>query len=845
MRNPFWPRAKFNGADLDSRCGSRRVILAFGQMWVAAFVPGALPQATVKLAFGQICSKLCLRHCGGYLSAVPKLLVMLVLACIINAAAFTASAQDTEQSADPVVRLLDQRPFDQLVLNAANGNSVLNVFPLEFPNRAVPSPFPAGKLQVRLLDRPAQLFDVAWSDIAEIRLFEYLLLQEATRLTNQGEFDQAFDYFNHLLQAYPQLPGLNPAAERYLQQDALAAFKAEKFERALAVLLSLYERNPQFGGLAKAVDSVGGKIIEKQLAARQFDAARATLELLSSQFPKLTLDTVPAWRQRFVAAAAQKVAAARDLAAANKFPDARRTIRQAISIWPEAENATELLASIDAAFPLISVGVFESAPSDLTPRLDSWPSLRCSRLTQRSLTELVDYGSEGGIYASPLGTLTQDTAGTTVTLTIDPQNLEGGAVAAVAASVARMLLSMPDAATLGRAQELIGRLASVRLEFPAKIHMDFVTRHVRPEALLQLPLPSEVAQRLSSVVYQPTSRDANALRFEKTSAPASPGAAGVRCIEEITFSDDDAAITALLRGEIDVLDRIPPWQLSKLRERSDVQVGTYRLPTVHVLLPNPRSKLANQREFRRALVYGIDRERILKDVLLGGESISGFQTLSGPFPAGVSQSDPARYAYNSQIQPHPYDPRLASLLATVAWNTVQKSEQPKESEEKVQEPPDAAPMPTLRLAHSSDPVARTACQSIKLQLGAIGIPIELVEVTTDGDRDYDLRYAEISIWEPLVDAARVLGINGIAGVSTDYMIGALGKLDSATTWNQVQAALYGIHELAHNDLPVIPLWQTVNYFAYRRDLQGIAESPVVLYQDVGEWQRVIGTAQVR
>ncbi|MEX2169307.1 MAG: ABC transporter substrate-binding protein [Pirellulales bacterium] len=762
---------------------------------------------------------------------------MLVLACVTSAAGVGASAQDTDQPADPVVRLIDQRPFDQLVLNAANGNSVLNVFPLEFPNRAVPSPFPAGKLQVRLLDRPAQLFDVEWSDIAEIRLFEYLLLQEATRLTNQGEFDQAFDYFNHLLQSYPQLPGLSPAAERYLQQDALAAFKAEKFERALAVLLSLYERNPQFGGLAKAVDSVGGKIIEKQLAARQFDAARATLELLSSQFPKLTLDTVPAWRQRFVAAAAQKVAAARELAAANKFPDARRTIRQATSIWPEAENATELLASIDAAFPLISVGVFESAPSDLTPRLDSWSSLRSSRLTQRSLTELVDYGSEGGIYVSPLGTLAQDTAGTTVTLQIDPQSLEAGAVAAVAASVSRMLLSMPDA----DGHELVGRLAAVRLEFPDKIHADFVARHVRPEALLQLPLPGEIVGRLSSVVYQPSSREANAVRFEKVG----DGTAGVRCIEEVTFSDDDAAIAALLRGEIDVLERIPPWQLSKLRERSDVQVGTYRLPTVHVLLPNPQSKLANQREFRRALVYGIDRERILKDVLLGGESIPGFQTLSGPFPAGVSQSDPARYAYNSQIQLHPYDPRLASLLATVAWNTVQKSEQPKDGEEKVEEPPDAAPMPTLRLAHSSDPVARTACQSIKLQLGAIGIPIELVEVTTDGDQDYDLRYAEISIWEPLVDAARVLGINGIAGVSTDYMIGALGKLDSATTWNQVQAALYGIHELAHNDLPVIPLWQTVNYFAYRRDLQGIAESPVVLYQDVGKWQRVIGTAQVR
>jgi hypothetical protein len=35
---------------------------------------------------------------------------------------------------------------------------------------------------------------------------------------------------------------------------------------------------------------------------------------------------------------------------------------------------------------------------------------------------------------------------------------------------------------------------------------------------------------------------------------------------------------------------------------------------------------------------------------------------------------------------------------------------------------------------------------------------------------------------------------------------------------------------------VIPLWQTVNYFAYRKSIAGIGENPVVLYQDVEKWQ---------
>jgi hypothetical protein len=34
---------------------------------------------------------------------------------------------------------------------------------------------------------------------------------------------------------------------------------------------------------------------------------------------------------------------------------------------------------------------------------------------------------------------------------------------------------------------------------------------------------------------------------------------------------------------------------------------------------------------------------------------------------------------------------------------------------------------------------------------------------------------------------------------------------------------------------MIPLWQTVNFFAYRESLRGIGETPVLLYQDIEAW----------
>ena len=45
-----------------------------------------------------------------------------------------------------------------------------------------------------------------------------------------------------------------------------------------------------------------------------------------------------------------------------------------------------------------------------------------------------------------------------------------------------------------------------------------------------------------------------------------------------------------------------------------------------------------------------------------------------------------------------------------------------------------------------------------------------------------------------------------------------------------------VHQAAYYDLPVIPLWQTVDSFAYRKTLQGIGARPVTLYQNIADWQ---------
>ena len=224
----------------------------------------------------------------------------------------------------------------------------------------------------------------------------------------------------------------------------------------------------------------------------------------------------------------------------------------------------------------------------------------------------------------------------------------------------------------------------------------------------------------------------------------------------------------------------------------------------------------------------------------GRRAKPGFEVISGPFPAGASLSDPIRYGYNNRITPRPFEPRLAAILATVAWASVQNPTGKKEDA-----PAELPEMPELTLAHPNDPIARIACQSIQMQLARAGIPIKLVEFSPDdllaGKVECDLRYAEIAVWEPLTDARPLLGPGGLAGdVESPYLRSALRALDDASNWNDVRARLADVHEIASHELPLIPLWQTVNYFAYRESLDGIGESPVALYQNVESWSTAPG-----
>jgi tetratricopeptide (TPR) repeat protein len=770
-------------------------------------------------------------------------------------AADPAHGADVAPTDDVIIpeRLLDRTPFDRITLNAENQNATIETVLLDLPDRKVPTPLPQeGSLELHVLSQPSIPYAVAWAKIAKIDLYEQILLDEARRLTTRGEFAEAFDYYAFLQANYSKLAGLDAALDDYLWRDAAASFSAGDGAAAWPALLALYERNPQFPRLAGAVQAVSDALITAHLTASNYGAARAELDVVEKHFPKLELTNIARWRQRLASDAAAKLRSARAALSTRNFDAAREAAMIAEAIDPNLEEARALLAEIQAAAPEFRVGVMQGGSPQRPTATPDWAAARVAELVDPQLARIVAFGAEGGVYECRYGVMSTSDSGLETGLRLSPVARRRGL------SADAMALRFAELANLSyqaARDELAASLVKVDVADGCEVNLAWRQPHLHPEALLQIPIRGLTTNGDAGGLWFEASRPRAgadgliSMRYERTgSADANTGMP--RYVVERVFDDDDAELSALARGELDAVDRVPPWQLEQARNTPGVVVKPYALPTVHVLIPNFDNPLLAAREFRRALCYAIDCRGIVRDILLGGDEVAGFTPVSGPFPAGSSLTDPVGYAYNSELRPRPYEPRLAALLSGVARATLAKRDREErkargeevEAEDPTKEPT-LPPPEELVLVHPSDALARVACQALKLQLDNVGIPVKLVEAPpgqAPADMPYDLLYAELAVWEPLTDARRLLGRRGLTGRASALMSSALDELDASQNWNEARARLKAIHRIAYYDLPVIPLWQTLNHFAHRNWLAGAGEKPLTIYQDLESWRKDFG-----
>lgn len=760
--------------------------------------------------------------------------------------ALPAYAMQEDLEPDPT-EVIDREPFDRIVLDADNDNFVLEVLPLDFPGGQVPAnPGGTEMLQFRLVTRPSLLYEVRWRNIARIDLYPIMIRDRARELVEQGEIDEAFKYLDWLLKNSPGTPGLAITVNDYLSDDADKMFAERRYSENLVALEALKLRNAAYRDdngrtVDQRIRETLSILLDDYIKNDQLGAAASLIEHVRSVHGqsqeavtgKLDLEI----RRR---AEGHRDNAKRHLLA-GEGREAHAEVRRMRNIMSDLPDATELIRDIYDRFPMVLIGVSQPAIEYDPVSLDNWAARRVGRLVNRTLLEFIGQGGEGGEYLFPHGRIEMSEDLLAMSIMLNQANLKPGLPDIDAYRFSKRLLSRADHNSPEYHPAWEQMLRSVAINDETRIEVEFRRGYAKPESLLQIGYdarPTADGEPPFDALYAPEDRGETDVakeqifrlndRYEIDVTQRHP------VIVEVDFDDASDATRALLQGDIDLLDDVFPGDISRLKRERAVTVAPYALPTMHILVPNLRNEVMRNPSFRRGLLYGINRYEILNQALCGGSVPPGFEVISGPFPIGQDDSDPISYASDPRIAPVAYEPRLAATLLALGEGQV------KEMAEKLGQ--EAPVRPTLVLAYPANDVAGVACQFIAQQLKLIQVDVELRQlppgVTRPEDDKYDLLYVEITMQEPLIDARTLLGDAGIANLDSPAIDMALRRLDATQSWPEAVRRLRELHILVHSETAVLPLWQTVKHFGYRKNLRGVGTDLPSLYEGVANWQVV-------
>ncbi len=769
--------------------------------------------------------------------------------------------------------LYEHPPYDLIFLNAANNDAVLKVSPLPFPDRKKPSPLPrSGFLEVELFDRPGERFRAAWPQIVRIQLFEEILVEEARRLIEQKDFAAAWDYIEYLHANHPKVEGLDALRQQFWFEEALASISRKQFDRAYGNLRNLFEERRDYPGLSEAVGQAVDGLVDRYWERSEYAAARQVVDGLASLFPEHPV--VAARRAQFQREAASLLAEAEAALQRGDFRRADLTARRLMAVWPELPGAADCLRRVQTAYPRLTVAV--TLPHrDLDPvSLTDWSARRSGRLAARAWAEWSGIGPEGGIYTTPFHTMRSQDLGRKLVFAVTPPDRAGIRSRPTVSDLAELFWAMGDAADRRFFWPWAGLAQELAAGAPSELIVQLRRPHVRPEVFLRNTVVSRWAAMADPQTVAASARwsedapgsapsedDGTAATGGKLDvigpyvldpAPTSDSRPEVAVflandaydertpgrpaeIDEVAFARGRDALAALRRGDVDAVDRINPWERTLIEGRTDLEIRSYAAPLVHMLIPNLGRPLPADRDFRRGLLLGTDRERMLR-MLLDGRSEEGCRVVSGPFLAGGRRADPLGYAYDDVIEPRPYQPAAALALLQVA------AAQARETARKQGRPQPDGNTLTLRLPPHE--IAREACREMARQWRLLGWEVRLIETpprdSAPASEDWDFLYVEAAMWEPAGDVFRLFTLPVFDGRLSPYVTLSLARVTEAADWPEMSARLRAVHRAVYDDVAVLPLYQLADYFVIRKGIEEVPARPAVLYQDVEKWRVVPG-----
>ena len=285
----------------------------------------------------------------------------------------------------------------------------------------------------------------------------------------------------------------------------------------------------------------------------------------------------------------------------------------------------------------------------------------------------------------------------------------------------------------------------------------------------------------------------------------------------IKIVDGSQLYAGLQSGEIDITQQtmsdIPQEDYESVEALDNVEV-VYGSPVTNqsVFI---QTKNVPDVKVRQAMLYAIDRQQILEELLSGhGEIVDGFLSSASPF-------------YDDSLTPISYDPEKAkALLEEAGWDGSQ----------------------TIRFyVNSGDSTFVNAASIIAAEWAAVGIKAEIQTVdfatlmSVAGTEDYDVlavqyTYAPV---DPYPDVAWLLGGEGSwTGYSDDTLNDALTKSQLTSDPEETKELFSVVDKKVQEDVPMFSAYVISAQGAVSKRITGATPSVYGFFNDVRNWDVV-------
>ncbi len=285
----------------------------------------------------------------------------------------------------------------------------------------------------------------------------------------------------------------------------------------------------------------------------------------------------------------------------------------------------------------------------------------------------------------------------------------------------------------------------------------------------------------------------------------------------IKIVDGSQLYAGLQSGEIDITQQtmsdIPQEDYESVEALDNVDV-VYGSPVTNqsVFI---QTKNVPDVKVRQAMLYAIDRQQILEELLNGhGEIVDGFLSSASPF-------------YDDSLTPISYDPEKAkALLEEAGWDGSQ----------------------TIRFyVNSGDSTFVNAASIIAAEWAAVGIKAEIQTVdfatlmSVAGTEDYDVlavqyTYAPV---DPYPDVAWLLGGEGSwTGYSDDTLNDALTKSQLTSDPEETKELFSVVDKKVQEDVPMFSAYVISAQGAVSKRITGATPSVYGFFNDVQNWDVV-------